>query len=661
MTRTQRITVLLNENGPDAVAYALQQAGIRIEAAPGGLAGAVQPRLYSVAQALAPQFIGRQTMLQALRQALATKSVVALWGLGGMGKTQTAVAYAQQHSAEHPGVAVLWLTGDTVSQFQQGLVELALLLRHHQRLDEPCDERDPHSLRQAALAYLGRESDYLLLCDNVDAPLAIAPVWPKRLAGKVLLSTRSQDVRRLGAVILELGKLSPDESRAYLEACHPPRGPGEAEAMGALQQELDGLPLALAQAAAFLSEHGSRYADYLQQYRKQRLDLLEQGLPADYPGSVATTWRMSLAELKRTAPASLGLLKLCAMLQPDEIPEEVLQPLIADADDALALDRLLKPLLTYALLQRDRQGRLLSMHRLVQQALQAQMSREEQVALVRTVVRCLAATFPYVQFQNWPLCRRLLPQVTTLAGELTRLGIQDVGAVATLEQAGFFLGEHGQLAAAESLLLLALGILEGQEASDPLQLASVLNSLGRFLRGQGSLRESEPYARRALELWEHHLPPDDPRLSFGLTNVGKLWHARGDLLQAEPLLRRALAIREAAYDAAHPSIGYSLQNLGSLLLDRDQLAEAESLLQRARVLREAILEPLHPELALTLRRLGQLYIACGRGETAEPLLRRALHIQRQALPAGHRDIRLTEHVLASLQAATRASEPSTTG
>lgn len=616
-----------------------------------GQAAPTSPQpVFCVPRPLHPHFTGRQHTLQALRQALLEKPLVALWGLGGMGKTQTALAFAHRYADENPTAAVLWIGGESASEFVLGLFALGKPLWRAGRLSPPYDDRDPATVRQAVVDYLEQAEDYLLICDNVDAPQSLKDVWPRRFGGRVLLTSRSHDVYRLGAVVIELGKLPLEEARAYLGACHPPRSPAEQQALAELVQEFDGLPLALAQAAAFLTEHQSRYGDYLRQYRKQRLGLLEQGLPADYPRSVATTWAMSVAEVERMAPPSVELLKLCAMLHPDSIPEELLVQSLPKDDDELAIDRRLKPLLNHGLVQRDRETRLLAMHRLVHQALQQRMDSSEQQRLARAVAAYLDASFPFVQYENWPLCRRLLPQVAQLSEHVDRFALMDMAAARPLEQAGYFLAEQGQYTAAEPLLRRALLIREKALGMEHPDYATGCNSLGRFLREQGRLDEAEPLCQKALDIWEHTLGPEHPKVAFALNNLGKLLHARGQLAAGEPLLRRALYIREKAYSADDVSITYSLHNLGWLLYEQGNLAAAEPLLRRAVAVREKVLDPGNPELALALRSLGVLLSADGKQQEAELLLQRALLIQEQALPASHPQLQATHRALKALRA-----------
>src|SRR5713101_2628784 len=84
------------------------------------------------------------------------------------------------------------------------------------------------------------------------------------------------------------GILAPDAS---LEQATP----RDREAALEITREMDGLPLALDQAGAYIEETPYSLQGYLRLYHRQRGALLARrgGLVADHPASVATTWSLS--------------------------------------------------------------------------------------------------------------------------------------------------------------------------------------------------------------------------------------------------------------------------------------------------------------------------------------------------------------------------------
>ena len=86
---------------------------------------------------------------------------------------------------------------------------------------------------------------------------------------------------------------------------------------------MDGLPLALDQAGAYIEETSCGLSGYLDLYQSYRSELLKRrgDLVSDHPESVATTWDISFKKIEEANPAATELLRFCAFLHPDEIPE----------------------------------------------------------------------------------------------------------------------------------------------------------------------------------------------------------------------------------------------------------------------------------------------------------------------------------------------------
>ena len=97
---------------------------------------------------------------------------------------------------------------------------------------------------------------------------------------------------------------------------------------------MDGLPLALVQAGAYVVETGCSLSDYLDLYKTHHKELLARHsrLMLDYPETVATTWSLSFQQIEQQSSIAADLLRLCAFLAPDAIPEELLLRGIAEPE-----------------------------------------------------------------------------------------------------------------------------------------------------------------------------------------------------------------------------------------------------------------------------------------------------------------------------------------
>ena len=157
-----------------------------------------------------PNFTGRESILTQLETALASSPPAAMTqaiaGLGGVGKTQTAVEYAYRHRDRYR--AVLWVRANTETDLVSGYRELAEVMGLPER-----DESDSNKAAAAVRRWLGREPGYLLILDNAADPALVKPYLPPEPKGHILLTSRQQNFDALGIhKPIKLPVLLPDEA-----------------------------------------------------------------------------------------------------------------------------------------------------------------------------------------------------------------------------------------------------------------------------------------------------------------------------------------------------------------------------------------------------------------------------------------------------------------
>src|SRR5205085_11342875 len=113
--------------------------------------------------------------------------------------------------------------------------------------------------------------------------------------------------------------------------------------------------------AAFIEETPSSPTEYLQLYRTQGAYLRSQRgeLAADHPESVEITFSLSFQKVEAASPTAADLLRACAFLAPDQIPEEIFTEggahlgdlLAATVNNPLALINAIKEAGRYSLLR----------------------------------------------------------------------------------------------------------------------------------------------------------------------------------------------------------------------------------------------------------------------------------------------------------------------
>jgi hypothetical protein len=417
--------------------------------------------LWNVPHRRNPFFTGRDKVLKDLRRALTKRSRAALTqaaaisGLGGIGKTQTAVEYAYRHRDEYK--AVFWIRAESESSTTSGFLEIAGMLN--------LAARDAQESVQAVIRWLASNTGWLLIFDNADEPEKLKPWVPTDPKGHILITSRVQVFHGLAQPV-RLEVLAPAMALEFLlkRTEREASDGAEKEAAAQLAKELGYLPLALEQTGAFISENSSQFRDYLASYRKQRLELLNKSKPiaGDYKESVATTWLMNFSEIEAANPASAALLRFSAFLYADSIPLMLiiegrahLGPLLAAAlagadQDRLVLDTMLQPLTSYSLIRRETGSESYSVHRMVQEAVKGRMDEAERRSWAERVVLALNTVFPDPEYANWPLCELLLPHATAAVNLINEWRIESSTSALFLNRMGFYSYERGRYADAEA-------------------------------------------------------------------------------------------------------------------------------------------------------------------------------------------------------------------
>ena len=500
--------------------------GIRkvIEDLSPSFAGTQQP--WNIPYSRNPLFTGREHILERLAQTLNTGETIAMTqpqaisGLGGIGKTQTAIEYAYRFREQYQHV--LWAKADTRENLVLDYVAIARLL------DLPQQHlQDQPRIVEAVKQWLHEHQQWLLILDNADDLQMVRDFLPETHTGHILLTTRSWVMGRLARRI-ELDRMEQTEGTLFLlrranilEAEDPLEKASTLDQAHALAivQAMDSLPLALDQAGAYIEETGCGLTGYLLRYQQRRTDLLEArgGYTSDHPEPVATTWSLSFEKVEHANPAAADLLRCCAFLAPDAIPEEIIVEGAAElttelqslATDPFLLDAAIKELFLYSLIQRDAERKLLHLHRLVQAVLKDAMDEESQHEWAVRTVRAVSRTFPAVEFETWDQCRRLLTHAQTCADLIVQWDVELPEAARLLVSAGYFLRTQGQYTEAEPLFQRALAISEKRLDPDHPTLATLLNNLALLYQAQGRYAEAELLMQRAqaIQAKHHRIPP----------------------------------------------------------------------------------------------------------------------------------------------------------
>jgi tetratricopeptide (TPR) repeat protein/transcriptional regulator with XRE-family HTH domain len=600
-----------------------------------------------------PFFTGRVSILDHLHSELQNNKAAALTqaqaisGLGGIGKTQIAVEYAYRYSDTYR--ALFWVTATSRDSLTSDFMKMAASLDVPKQL-----EQDQEFVLRAVKRWLSTHDRWLLILDNVDDLELLVDFLPVHSTGNVLITTRLQALGSLAQGI-EVEKMGLDEGvvlllrRARLLAAGADLEHSleeHREQAVRIVTALDGLPLALDQAGAYIEETHCSLSHYLDLYSTSRKELLRRRgrFPFDHPDSVAITWSISFQKVGDEKLAAADLLHLLAFLDPEAIPEEIISKgapeLSAEleqvADDPLAIDAVIELLLCYSLIRRDSETKLLKIHRLVQAVLKDGIDRETQRVWAERAIRAVNRTFPDVDLETWEECERCLPHVLVCASYLEEYELAFPEAARLCNEAASYLVARARYEQAEAMLLKAQAIRQQVlEANHP-DAARTLNDLGALYFDRANYKQAEPLLKEALRIRLEVLGEKHRDVAQTLHNLANLYRAQGAYSKAEPLHLQALNIRLMVLgDDTDRLVAESYYGLAKLCHSQEKFQKAEQYCEQALKIQELRLGANHPRIASTLNMLAKIYQGQHKLDQAKDLNIKALEIRESTSGAEH--------------------------
>ena len=333
-------------------------------------------------------------------------------GLGGCGKSSLAFEYAWRNLERYPG-GVYVINGESDELLRSSVQGIHGQFVYKSQPNKHEEAKQFDQLMTETLSWLGSlRHKWLLLVDNMDQKKLSSYTrkmflgqWKNKTVGEILVTSRRspqtlcKDLDLRPENCLELDAFSVDESFEFLKKRTGLASAfqNQEEGVKELAQELGGLPLALEQAAAYISELKCSAQSYLEQYREQKSILLNRKsakpcseVYSEARLAVQTTWRLNFSYIENDetdeglGKAASFFMKIATYLSPDEIPIEILNVGAPEIDHKYLKDRLKMPigaeqivdlLLRFSLFKRKSDDSL-SIHRLVQETLKERYSNE---------------------------------------------------------------------------------------------------------------------------------------------------------------------------------------------------------------------------------------------------------------------------------------------
>jgi tetratricopeptide (TPR) repeat protein len=578
---------------------------------------------------------------------------------------------------------VFWAHASNASRLEQSFRDIAELIKVR-------DLKDPQAdVFKLVHDWLRNEKNgpWLLVLDNADDVDVLAPrtiqdrnarvndghqgnsgalkqrllsYLPPRRHGSVLVTTRT---RRAAMQIVEHSDIIPVEpmddtaARALLRIKLGDKN-GSDDGVTELAAALDYMPLALAQAAAYIRERAPRTSvrRYLEEYRQndnKKTSLLNQGAghlrrDKEASNSVLITWQISFDHIRCIRQSAADLLSLMSFFDRQGIPEALLHPESSSADEhvpAAGIDNGFEDdfytLRDYSLVTATADEKTFEMHSLVQLATREWLESQQQLDKWRAqFISNLCSELPTGEYENWEKCRALFPHAKAAMAQRPQDKKSLKKWARLLYNAAWYALEMGKADESECMALLSMEVRKVVLGGESERMLRSMDMVAEAKRERGKCKEAEVMHRQVLATREKVLGLEHTRTLTSMNNLAATLNDRGKCTEAEAIYRQALAIKEKVLGPSHPGTLVSLNNLAVALNDQGKYKEAEVMHREVLAQREKVLGLEHPDILISMNNLAYVFSEQCRYDDSLVLYDRVCAMSDIVLGKDHPDTRV---------------------
>ncbi|RAQ57319.1 kinesin light chain [Aspergillus flavus] len=606
------------------------------------------------------KFIGRNAELDTLKQKLLVNKdcqKVSLSGLGGIGKTQVALQFAYSVKEGCPEYSIFWVQALSMETFELSCREIAGVLGIRQEQEGGEDLKILVRQRLSAKT----AGKWLLVIDNADdldllrgtyQTEGLLAFLPESDGGLTIFTTRHGAVAQYlaGSDVVEIEKMTRQETTDLLQKSLVRKNPSDNfETMVNLLAELEYLPLAITQAAAYINTNKSSISEYLRLLKKTEQDAValistDFGDKTRYRNSmnaVAKTWTITFNKILECDTLATDLLAFISCIEWRAIPYSILPAAYPEARLVGAIGTLC----SYSFLERRDDGTKLDMHRLVHLATRMwvnQNGRKAETAIA--TLKHLAEVFPSDDYTNREIWRDYLPHVARIEKDEQCQGTEEKSRLCL--KVGRCLYVDGRMKEAVLWLQESCKWRDINLPQSNIDRLTSQHSLAIAYQANGQIKDAVELLEHVVAIESEVLADDHSDRLASQHALAIAYQANGQIKEAVKLLEHVVAIQSEVLADDHPSRLASQHVLAIAYEANGQIKEAVKLLEHVVTIESEVLAEDHPSRLASQHTLAMAYQANGQIKDAVELLENVVAIESEVLAEDHPSRLASQQVLA---------------
>jgi tetratricopeptide (TPR) repeat protein len=474
----------------------------------------------------------------------------------------------------------------------------------------------------------------------------IAGYIPHSTQGSVLITTRDRRVgERLANRVraINVPPFTVQEAEDLLGSLVGKIDVGDEANAQELFDALAYLPLAVSQAAAFITENGITVSEYLELLRAGDADikdLLSEELTdsrrdTETQNSVIQTWKLSFDHIQRSNPRAAKILSLMSVLDRQGIPKSLLRQ---DNEKSIEFTKAIGVLQAFSLITTENSGISFEIHRLVHLATQKWLELQGEMNLWREeALKVISEVYPLGIFENWAVCNSLSPHMQAVIEYSFDSKTCQLYSATLLSNALQYDLTQGRYDIALNKCTKALSIREDLLGSEHPHTLTSMADLALTYWNQGQWKEAEGLEVQVMETSKRVLGQEHPDTLTSMNNLAVTYWNQGRWKEAEELGVQVMETRKRVLGQEHPDTLTSMAILALTYKDQGQWKEAEGLEVQVMETRKRVLGQEHPGTLTSMANLASTYRIQGRWEEAEGLEVQVMETSKRVLGQEHPD------------------------